>query len=147
MNSQNPEEVRHLRALARQIHSGNCVLVLGPGASTDLQEGQEIPLTNVLAKEIAADPRISCVKDLNCNDLRHVSQVLLELEKKLSELQETLIDFYSRFIGDTSEFHRNIAELPFRLCITTTPDDFLYNAFGDCKKMKKTPMRKFLPMP
>ncbi len=143
MDSQNPEEARHLRALARQISSGNCILVLGPGASTDLQNAKEIPLNNILAKEIAADQKISRTKDLNCCDLRHVSQVKLDQDKSPSLLRETVIEFYDRFAGRTSEFHKNIAALPFQLCITTTPDDFLYKALAECEEMKKTPVREF----
>jgi hypothetical protein len=145
MNSQHPdkEEAFHLRALVRQIQSGHCVLVLGPGASTATQEGREIPLTNLLANELSQLHQISSTAGLNCNDLRHVSQVLLNQEKNHWELEERVIEFYSRFAGKTSEFHRNMAALPFQFCITTTPDDFLYEAFVGCEEKAKKPTKKF----
>ena len=139
-NKQDQDQIQHLRALSRRINLGNCVLVLGPGASTDLTEGKEIPLSVKLARELASDQRVLCTKDLNCDDLRHVSQVLFELDRNIGILQEKVIDFYSGFANKTTEFHRNIAALPFRLCITTTPDDFLYNAF---KEAEKSPIRHF----
>lgn len=130
-------QIRHLRALSRRISLGNCVLALGPGASIDLNEAQEIPLNVKLARELAADQRVSCTQDLNCDDLRHVSQVLFEMDRDLTLLQERVSDFYGGFTGKTTEFHKNIAALPFRLCITTTPDDFLYNAFDQAGKSPK----------
>ena len=139
-NKQGQEQIQHFRALSRRINLGNCVLVLGPGASTDLTEEKQIPLSVKLARELASDQRVSCTKDLNCNDLRHVGQVLFELDRNIDILQERVIEFYGGFANKTTEFHRNIAALPFRLCITTTPDDFLYNAFEEAEK---SPIRHF----
>ena len=81
-----------------------------------------------LAREFASDERVSGTKDLDRDDLRHVSQVIYELDRSLTELQERVIEYYAGFHQKTTAFHRNIAALPIRLCLTSTPDDFLYNA-------------------
>lgn len=129
-----------LRALSRRIQAGNCVLALGPGASTYRPDSREAPLTVLLAEELSADPRLSSVPGLNCEDLRHVAQALLEKEPDSSLLQDQVVEFYKRFSGRTTGFHENIAALPFRLCVTTTPDDFLYTAF---LQAGKSPIRHF----
>jgi hypothetical protein len=103
-------------------------------------EEQEIPLSAKLARELADDERVSCTQDLNCDDLRHVSQVVFAIERNLSLLHESVIDFYHDFADETSLFHENIAALPFRLCITTTPDNFLFNAFVQAGK---SPVRQY----
>jgi TIR domain/SIR2-like domain len=137
-------DARRLRALARSISQGSCVLVLGPGASTDTAESSETPLTLKLACELADTLRESTANsipgDLDCEDIRHVSQVLLEVEPNSTLLQDQVIEFYQGFAGKTTRLLRDLAELPFRLCITTTPDDFLYQALKDADK---TPVRRF----
>jgi hypothetical protein len=135
-----PNELRYLRALCRQIQLGNCVLTLGPGANTDLLAGKEVPLSVTLARELASDERVSGTKDLDRDDLRHVSQIIYELDRSLTMLQDRVIEYYAGFQLKTTAFHRNIAALPFRLCITSTPDDFLYNALRDANK---SPTRQF----
>ncbi len=40
-------------------------------------------------------------------------------------------DFYAKFRGQTTQLHRDLASLPFTLCISTTPDRFLLNAFRE----------------
>jgi hypothetical protein len=116
------------------------VLVLGPGASTDLIAGQEVPLSVTLARELATDERVGGTQDLDRDDLRHVSQVIYELDRRLTVLQDSVIEYYTGFHLKTTEFHKNIAALPFRLCLTSTPDDFLYNALRDADK---SPTRQF----
>jgi hypothetical protein len=133
-----------LRILSREIQSGSCVLALGPGASTDSSQAQEVPLSvklaNELAKELEANPRASEIGDLNRDDLRHVAQLTCELGTDLQLLQDRVCEFYQEFSGKTTDFHKKIAALPFKLCITTTPDDFLYQAL---KEASKTPSRAF----
>jgi hypothetical protein len=127
-------EIR-LRILSREIQSGSCVLALGPGASTDASEGHEVPLSvklaNTLASVLETKPGAADIGDLNRDDLRHVAQVLCDLEGDPQLLQDRVCEFYQEFSGKTTEFHRKIACLPFELCITTTPDDFLFRALEE----------------
>lgn len=127
-----------LRILSREIQSGCCVLALGPGASIDSYQAQEVPLSvklaNELANELESDPRAPETSDLNRDDLRLVAQLTCELGTDLQLLQDRLCGFYQQFSGKTTDFHGKIATLPFKLCITTTPDDFLYNALDRAGK-------------
>jgi hypothetical protein len=137
---ESPEQREHLRTLARRVNDGNCVLLLGPGASTDCCDAQETPIHQRLARELAGRLTREQKKDLNPDDLRHVSQVLLGRTKNLTGLQDQVIDFYQQFAGRTTDFHRSLAALPFRFCVTTTPDDFLFNAL---REAGKRPVRDF----
>ena len=119
------------------------MLVLGPGASTDTSESLEVPLHLKLARELALTLRLSKdeKKDLNTEDLRHVSQILLDRQiRNPFLLQDMVVEFYRKFSGKTTDFHRNIAALPFELCITTTADDFMFNALCEAGK---SPTREF----
>jgi len=117
-----------LRSLARRINRGDCLLVLGPGAATVPGKLPEIPLTVDLANLLAQDERVAAVEGLDRSDLRHVTQVLYETTRDRGSLQEKVADYYLGFATATTPFHRNIAALPFRMCLTTTPDEFLFNA-------------------
>src|SRR5262249_45639954 len=96
-SGQRHDELRDLRALCRQIQLGSCVLVLGPGASTDLIAGQEVPLSVTLARELATDERVGGTQDLDRDDLRHVGQVIYELDRRLAVLQDRVIEYYTGF--------------------------------------------------
>ncbi len=120
-------EARFLRALLERIRKGTCVLLMGPGVA--IAPDESTPLTARLARELAQDPQISEDPRLgDRNNLRHVAQLYYQVKRDRDELRLAAEDFYSRFDGVTTEFHRSIASLPFRLCISTTPDDLLYNA-------------------
>jgi hypothetical protein len=127
-----------LRILSREIKSGSCVLALGPGASIDSSQAQEVPLSvklaNELASELEAKTSASEIGDLNRDDLRLVAQLTCDHGTELQVLQDRVCEFYKEFSGKTTDLHRKIAALPFKLCITTTPDDFLYKALEDASK-------------
>ena len=40
-------------------------------------------------------------------------------------------DFYTRHAGQTTEFHRNLAQLPFRLCVNASPDGLMSTALTE----------------
>lgn len=130
--------------LASRIKGGNCVLVLGPGASTVSCAGQDVPIHVAFARQLAVDVGKQLSKeqrrDLNTDDLRHVSQIWQEIKRNSALLQLMCERFYKQYSGATSEFHRNIAALPFQICITTTPDDFLFDAMTEAGK---APVRNF----
>jgi hypothetical protein len=133
-------ETSQLRSLARQIRRGDCVLVLGPGAAMAPDQSPEVPLSVELSRQLAEDRRLLHAEGLDPRDLRHVSQLLHEATHRISEIQDTVVEFYAQYAGQTTAFHRNIAALPFKLCLTTTPDDFLFNALVEAGKQ---PVRQF----
>ena len=125
-------------ALANRIMSGNCVLVLGPGVSTISSAGQEIPIHVGFARQLAVDISKQLSKeqkkDFSADDLRYVSQLWQEIKRNSALLQLMCERFYRQYAGRTTDFHRNIAALPFQICITTTPDDFLFDAMTEAGK-------------
>src|SRR5215472_8479576 len=138
------ENLEQYESLASRILGGNCVLVLGPDASTIDGGGEKVPLYTAFARRLADDvsKRLSDEQrsDLNADDLRHVSQIWQEINRNSAMLQQKCQRFYEQYASETTEFHRNIAALPFQVCVTTTPDDFLFNAMT---LEKKTPVRSF----
>lgn len=138
-------ETTQLEALANRIIVGNCVLVLGPGVSTDSSGGAEVPLNqkfarNLFARDLSKSLSREMKKDLNLDDLRHVSQIWQDTNKNSALLQLLMAKFYKGFSKQTTIFHRDIASLPFQLCITTTPDDLLFEAL---EQAGKKPTRDF----
>src|SRR5436190_16470345 len=134
------DETARFRSLARMVGRGDCILVLGPGAATAPDQGSELPLTVILSTMLAQDERVARTEGLNTRDLRHVSQVLYEATRSLTALQENVAEFYAGYRTQTAAFHRNMAALPFRFFLTTTPDDLLFNALVEADKK---PTRQF----
>jgi hypothetical protein len=128
-----------VKDLAYIVQDEKLILVLGPGASTIIDDGHEAPLQQRLSRSLSATSGIS-TDDLDPNDLRLVSQVWYERRKSLTGLQRKVLEFYKSYNGQTTQLHRNLAVLPFKLCITTSPDDFLFTAFEEAGKH---PVREF----
>jgi hypothetical protein len=49
-------------------------------------------------------------------------------------------DFYARETNSTTDFHRHLAQLPFRLCISASPDSLMLTAF---EATDKRPQRDY----
>lgn len=130
----------NVKALARSVQSGKCILVLGSGASTYVNsDGVETPIHLLLARQLWE--RLGERKDdIDPDDLRHVSQAFYDETGEQTDLQYQVGEFYKQFATVTTELHRNLAALPFQLCITTSPDDLLFNAF---KEAGKSPVREY----
>jgi len=130
----------NIKVLARSVQSGKCILVLGRGASTYInEEGCETPIHLKLARQLWERLR-DRKEDIDPDDLRNVSQVLYDQTGEQTGLQVEVGDFYNQFAEATTELHRNIAALPFQLCLTTSADDFLFNAFQEAGKK---PVREY----
>jgi len=122
-------DAKFLRALVERIRAGRCVLLMGPGVAVDGSGPDRTPITSLLARRLASDPAIQprCSPDMEGN-LRYVAQLHYEIKRDLEDLALVIADFYQALKGTTTDFHRNLAQLPFRLCITTSPDDFMLEA-------------------
>ena len=136
-------EARFLRALLERIRKGACVLLMGPGVAV-VDDDPATPLTVRLSRELAQDPELNGDPRLgDRSNLRHVAQLYYQVKRDRDELRLAAEDFYSRFSETTTEFHRSLASLPFQLCISTTPDDLLFNAFTS---IGKKPVKGFYNM-
>lgn len=124
------------RRFAQTIQRGTCVLLLGPGVAVCEQDPQRTPLTTLLSRSLA-DALGHDFQIVNPDDLRHIGQVFLHRpENDRVDLELAVKDFYAPFEQQTTALHKQLADLPFTLCVNTTHDCFLSNAF---KAVGKTP--------
>jgi TIR domain/SIR2-like domain len=121
---------KFLRPLVERIKGGGCVLLKGPGVAVDTSHPDRPPITSLLARRLVADPSLQgrCPPEMEGN-LRYVAQLHYESNRNLEDLAIITADFYEGLKNTTTPFHRHLAELPFRLCINTSPDDFMLEAF------------------
>jgi len=112
------------------IKRKNCILMLGPEASTDQEYGQTRPLTEILANTLAERMK---PWNIDLTNLAQVAQYYC-METGRNDLEANVYSFYDARQHLTSELHRNLASLPFYLIITSTPDKMLYKALQDEKK-------------
>lgn len=120
---------KFIRALADRVRGGNCVLLLGPGVAVDPRAADRPLLGTLLAQLLAGDPDMQgrCPPEMQGN-LRHVAQLYFQAKRSLEDMHIETSDFYRSFEGLTTDCHRDLAELPFKLIISTTPDDFMLQA-------------------
>ncbi|MFZ4474997.1 MAG: SIR2 family protein [Saprospiraceae bacterium] len=113
--------------IARQIHDGACVLFLGPNVIGAKQpDDSYLPLTELCAAELAQKAGLT-LPQTESSSLYHVASSL----RFRNLLSDTMI------IGAVQEFYKKaereaqlnplleqLADLPFRIVVNTTPDDF-----------------------
>ena len=118
---------REWRRLVETVRRGNCVLVLGSDVALDPDDPTGLPLSSRLAEQLAADLGQT---PSDPHDLPLVAQTYLrEPDRDRYDLEIDTQDFYARYSGQTTAFHRHLAALPFSLCLSTTPEDFMAEAF------------------
>ena len=106
------------RRLTHSIRAGECVLFLGPDASC--LDGRTLVAS--LVAELDGD------RD---GDLHWAAQTFAEKGYDQFDLIDKAQNFYQALDHRTSDFHRDLAALPFHLCVQTSPDRFMANAFAD----------------
>ncbi len=127
------DEIRW-RKLVESIKRGNCILILGPQVSFDLDSPDHLPLATLLARRLANHKVLKETKDLiNRDDLAHVAQLFKQASDRY-ELEIEVDDFYSAYQNVTTDFHRDLAALPFTLCINAAPDNLFSNAVIEARK-------------
>lgn len=124
------QEGLFFRRMVERIQKGTCVLLLGPGAMFDPADADHTPLAVLLARRLADDPRIAAECEGSVRDnLRYVAQQRLEATRgDREQLCFSVQDFYTQYRDATTEFLENLARLPFRMFVTTSPDDLLFNS-------------------
>jgi hypothetical protein len=116
---------REWRKLVETVGRGNCVLVLGTDIAVPPDDPSAPPLTSQLAARLAqglsvADP----------HDLPLVAHTYVHSQNRdRLDLEFEVQDFYAPYDGKITPAHRDLAALPFSLCLTTSPDGFLAEAF------------------
>ncbi len=129
---------RDWRRLIEAINRGNCVLLTGADVVFEPDGPDSVSLPYILAQKLAESlpPDAPAVID----DLAHVAQLRYNKDGDRSDLEFEVEEFYKTRADRSSTFHRDLAVLPFTLCLTTTPDNFLANAF---REAGKSPVREF----
>jgi hypothetical protein len=120
------------RLLVRSIREGQCILLLGPGAAVDPSDPTGDPLPVRLAHQLAVELRQAGrgTEIVTPSDLAHMAQIYAQaMPKRRPGLELAVEDFYAGYDNQTTSLHRDLAALPFTLCLTTTPERFLLNAF------------------
>jgi len=132
-------ERRELRGLVARIKRGDCVLILGPRTSVPAGDPQRTPLDELLAAEIvAALEREAGSGRPGPLTLRRAAELHYRVRHDRDELELLVQDFYARHTGQTTEFHRNLAQLPFKLCVNASPDGLMASAFTEAGKHPRT---------
>ncbi len=113
--------------MARQIRDGSCVLFLGPSAIASRQpNGSYMPLTELCARHLAQVHKLT----LTPSEEDSLTQVCSTLRMR-NMLSDTMIiaavqDFYQKAEreADLHPMLEQLADLPFKIIVTTSPDDF-----------------------
>ena len=109
----------HWRKLIESIKRGNCILLLGPQVSFKPDDPDFLPLSTRLAHYLAENTKLGDKELVNPDDIAHVAQLYQQKHDHL-KLEMAVKRFYDAYTNETTAFHRDMAELPFTLCINTT---------------------------
>lgn len=128
---QNERELRELRGLVERISRGDCVLVLGPRVAVRPGDPERQPLDSLLAQELIESIGVTGAEGTaDSTSLHRAADLYYRTRQDRVELDVAVQDFYEREAGATTDFHRDLAKLPFRLCICASPDSLMFNAFA-----------------
>ncbi len=122
--------------LIQVIRRNTCILVLGPGVAVTPDcpplKGDS-GLTDGLVESIALQMGEEGV--CQAEKLTHIAQLYCQHPQfSRLDLEMTVCDYYRPHYERTTPLHLALAQLPFTLCVTTTFDRFLFNAFRSIGK-------------
>lgn len=125
------ETSRELRGLVERINRGDCVLVLGPRVAVRPDDPERRPLDSLLAEELIESIGEAGAEGIaSSTSLHRAADLFYRTRQDRAELDVAVQDFYEREANATTDFHRDLAKLPFRLCISASPDSLMFNAFA-----------------
>jgi nucleotide-binding universal stress UspA family protein len=128
-------ELRELRGLVERINRGDCVLVLGPHVA--VRKGDRRPFDELLAEELGAS---------DAQNLRRAAEAYLARRRQdRDEVAGIVRDIYDT--GESTELHRDLAQLPFRICINASWDNLMTAAFEEAGKAPVTAYYNYKPSP
>ncbi|MFO1430347.1 MAG: toll/interleukin-1 receptor domain-containing protein [Candidatus Competibacteraceae bacterium] len=122
--------------LTETVRRKRCILLLGPGVAVAPGDDPPIPLTTRLARALAAQLPVADVCDPD--SLSHVAQLYYQHpDFSRLDLERAVKDFYKSYEQESTQLHRELAQLPFTLCVNTAFDRFFLNAL---RAADKTPV-------
>ena len=129
---QGEDERRELLFLVELMkRDSGCVLVVGPRVAIGGNDPNPKPLDETLAGELCPETASPSERPAN---LREAAELHYRFFNHRTRLELAVQDFYARTARLTSDFHRNLAKLPFRLCISLSPDSLMLNALKEAGK-------------
>ncbi len=134
MNQPSPILERRFSGLVAKIHRGECVLILGPRIAVppEIARGPSIPIDDYLSASLRQD-----LGDEEKGPLSLRSAVArYEKEKSTSACRSFIQELVSELDQHTTELHKDLASLPFRLVLVATSDRMMLNAFRARGKVK-----------
>ena len=131
---------RELRMLLKLIRRESCVLVLGPRIAVRASDPRGATLDEVLIAKLHGSLTNSPAEKPSS---LHAAAELHYKEYGRTRLELEVEDFYSTEREATTEFHRDLAKLPFRLCISASPDNMMLNAFKGVPKRPQMDYYRF----
>ncbi len=130
--------------LVESLKKKRCVLMLGPRIATVVENGHEVPIMEGLALEFARklDAQNVSYEKSAAHNLPYVSQLLLR-EQNMSK--EDLCSISQKYVVEKSgsddyipSIYKELANLPVRIIVNTTPDDFMLRALKKAGKMPES---------
>ena len=123
------------KSIAQQIRDGMCVLFLGPGALSIREGDRWRPLTELCANQLAQEYGLE-LPPAEANSLVHVTSMLRSRNR--DNLADTMImGKVQKFYADAAHQAQlppaleQLADLPFKIVINTTPDDFFVRYYAN----------------
>src|SRR6266850_4437149 len=118
---------RKFSPLVAKINSGECVLVLGPRIAVPIEitGGEGIPIDDYLSSKLLQD----LGGDTHDPSGLRGAIARYEKEKSASACRSVIQELVSELDQHTTDLHRDLASLPFKLVLSTTPDQMMFNAF------------------
>jgi len=109
------------------ICAGNCVLVLGPRIAMPaaICEGGDTPIADYLGRNLLGDLGEEKAESTTLRDVL----IRYDQSEKSPFLRGRYRQLLSTLDRHTTDLHRDLASLPFRLVLVATPDKMMANAF------------------
>lgn len=126
--------------LLHTIRRGKCILMLGPETAVANLDGQPKLLSQSLANLLSRDVDPHFKEKIDPSNLMEVAQYYcLPSSHGKSDLQLKIRSFYEEHRSALpSDFHRELAALPFYLAIISSPDEMFAAALKEKNKHPKT---------
>ncbi len=120
----------HLGTLTYLIETGKCALVLGPQLSRVLENDRTVPLRQKLARELAEE--LAKTPGMAIPDPDDLALVCTAYQKFFNgsrlTLEHKVGSFFRRF-NEPEEVLRQVANLPFRVILSSAQDNLVQSAF------------------
>jgi hypothetical protein len=125
--------------LISAIRENHCILFLGPDAALLEKEGKTLSINDLIAHEFLQEIDENIRESIDCSYLPEVLQNYTVKERKgRADLIFKIKQLYEQYESFPSNFHSNLAALPFYFIITTSHDRLFRRALKGYSKLPST---------